>query len=90
MHQGHLSLCESKRPYVPGKKVSHLLFLVVVSAAAAGAVGGVGVIAGGGGGHHGGGRVAACVLGVAVAVAAAGHRVHHVKHSQPEEKLQYH
>ena len=75
-------------PYV-SEKVSHLLVLVVVSAAAPGAVAGVGVIPGGGGGHHGGGGVSS-VLGVAVTIAAAGHRVHHVKHGQPEEQLQHH
>ena len=70
-------------------KKSHLL-LVTVAAAAPGAVSaaGVGVIAGGGGGHCGGG--VASVSRVSVAVAGAGHRVHHVKHRQPEKQLEDH
>ncbi len=71
------------------KSAAHLLLLVSAAAPGAVSAAGVGVIAGGGGGHLGGGRVAS-VRRVPVAVAGAGHSVHHVKHRQPEKQLEDH
>ena len=73
------------------KQYSPHLSLGVVSSAAPGAVAGAGVgVIAGGGGRHCGGRVARGIRRVSVAVAGAGHGVHHIEQGQPEKQLQEH